>query len=489
MEPFENNEQPIGQPESEQPVNTAPDPAPEQVCEESIPAADAHEEASSYVDRDLPFADSPYAVNQPQQPRKKKKGSGKVLKTTIAAVLALAIVAGSCAATAGIVNRNWENRTAQLENTFNEKLSKLQKQVDSNPGNGISVSGSPVSSVEGGLTPAQVYAQNVKSVVAISNQTTKNAYGQIAQTSGSGFVLTEDGYIVTNCHVAEGAAKLTVITYDGTEYDATLIGSDETNDIALLKIDASGLPAVKLGSSGNLIVGDQVVAIGNPLGELTNTLTVGYVSALDRDVSTEGELINMLQTDAAINPGNSGGPLFNMKGEVVGITTAKYSGTTSSGASIEGIGFAIPIDDAKPLISDLKDFGFVTGAYLGVSVTNVEEATARRFNLPLGAYVESVTDGSCADKAGIQAKDTITALAGEKVDSITSLTRALRSHKAGETVTITVFRAGQELNLTATLDEKPRDAQPEPEQPQESIPTPDNYEDWYNQFIAPFFGN
>jgi serine protease Do len=237
---------------------------------------------------------------------------------------------------------------------------------------GVSVSGSAVPAE--GLTPGQVYAQNKKSVVAISCSAKVNQYGQIGTvtSSGSGFVLTEDGYVITNYHVIEGAEIVNVITYDGTEYRAMVKGYDANNDLAVLKVDVEGLPAAKIGSSNDLIIGDMVVAIGNPLGELTSTQTVGYISGKDRDVSTDGTLINMLQTDAAINPGNSGGPLFNMKGEVIGITTAKYSGTTSSGATIEGIGFAIPIDDVTKMIADIMAYGYVTGAYLGVSVADID---------------------------------------------------------------------------------------------------------------------
>lgn len=444
--------------------------------------------------KESPYANSPYEMPRqaygyappkpPKQPRQKKVRKGGAGRAVLAAVMALVLVAGSCGITAFVSNSYWSNRLEQMNTSFNERLNALQNQISSNPGTGNSVSGSPVATQEGGLTPSQVYAQNVQSVVAISNQATTNIYGQVSETasSGSGFILTEDGYIVTNYHVVEGANRLTVITYDGTEYTAALVGGDENNDIAVLKIDASGLPAVTLGSSNDLIVGDQVVAIGNPLGELTSTQTVGYVSAKDRDVTTEGTIINMLQTDAAINPGNSGGPLFNMKGEVVGITTAKYSGTTASGASIEGIGFAIPIDDVKNMISDLMNYGYVTGAYLGVMVSDVNSA-ATAYGVPQGAHVREVTPGYCAQDAGVQEGDIITALGGYEVTSITSLTRALRHFKSGETVRMTVYRSGQYLDLNVTLSEKPQDTA-EPTETQ-----PSGQEDGGSSGIfPPFFG-
>ena len=326
----------------------------------------------------------------------------------------------------------------------------------------------------------------MNSVVAVSSTIQANSfYGVTEGTStGSGFILTEDGYIVTNCHVVEGATSVSVVMHNGMEYPAQIMGTDSGNDIAVLKIEAEGLPAVTLGSSDDLVIGDMVVAIGNPLGELTSTQTVGYVSGKDRDVTTDNTIINMIQTDAAINSGNSGGPLFNMNGQVVGITTAKYSGTTGSGASIEGIGFAIPIDDVIGIISDLMDYGYVTGAYLGVTVSNTDPESAAMFGLPVGAYVQQVDRGTAADRAGIQVKDIIIDLGGIKVEGITTLTRALRNFNAGDTTTITVIRSGQKLVLDITLDEKPHDlsAAAEPEA-QPTQPENGNF-DWYDRFFG-----
>ena len=443
--------------------------------------------------KESPFADSPY-VNvvrhpEPQQPRQtytpydppvkkkaKKQGSGKLLKRFVAAMLVIVLVAGSCYATAFMVNSRWESETSRVYTELNQKITELQNQLDAQAPSttGDSVSGSPVSSISGSMTPAQVYAQNKQSVVAISC-TTLISYGytqQQATSSGSGFIYSADGYVITNYHVVEGATTIEVVTYDGETYTAQLKGYDSTNDLAVLKVEAQGLQPAKIGSSSNLIIGDMVVAIGNPLGELTSTQTVGYVSGKDREISTDGTVINMLQTDAAINPGNSGGPLFNMYGEVVGITTAKYSGTTSSGASIEGIGFAIPIDDVTGMISDIIEHGYVTGAYLGVMVMDMDSQTASIYRLPVGAYVDSVTDGSCAQKAGVRQGDIIVAMGDIEVENRTDLQRALRQFKPGDTTTITVFRSGTEVKLTITLDEKPQQTttqvQPEATEPTES---------------------
>ena len=337
------------------------------------------------------------------------------------------------------------------------------------------------------MTPAQVYAQCVNSVVAINCKGT-NSYGQTATTSsGSGFILSEDGYVVTNYHVVEGQSKLEVATYDGTTYTAEYIGGNEANDIALIKMDGKGLIPVAVGVSADLVVGEQVAAIGNPLGELASTLTVGYISAKDRIVATDGTQINMLQTDAAINPGNSGGPLFNMKGEVIGITTAKYSGTTTSGATIEGIGFAIPIDDVLGMLNDLREYGYITGGYLGISASDVDPDAAELYGLPKGVLVREITSGSCAEKAGMKVQDIIVNMGGYEISNLNDLSRALNKCKAGETVTIKVYRSGVEKELSVTLDERPKDLSDSSTNTQPTTPSQpsieDSIDDWFDFFL------
>lgn len=407
-----------------------------------------------YVPQEPVPAPAPAPAAEPLPTETKKKGG--FWKTVLISSVVAAIC---CSITAVGVSVFWQSRTNALTVSFDEKMDVLREEMDKNShiGSGDSVSGSPGATVEGGLTPAQVYAKNVDSVVAIECIITEEYYGQLMEgmTSGSGFVLTSDGYIVSNYHVVEGATSITVILNDSTQYDATYVGGDPANDIALLKVEATNLKNVKLGSSDALIVGDQVAAIGNPLGELASTLTVGYISAKDRIVTTDGTQINMLQTDAAINPGNSGGPLFNMKGEVIGITSAKYSGLTESGATIEGIGFAIPMDDVTGMLDDLRIYGYITGAYLGVSVSNVDADIAQMYGVPLGALVRAVSAGSCAQKGGIQARDIITNLGGHKIENLNDLTRALRRFEAGEKVTVTVYRGGNQVQLSITLDAKP----------------------------------
>ena len=415
-------------------------------------------------------------VNQP------KHRSG--LRKAVSAVLALALVVGSCGLTYAAVNNKWEDKMQEAT----ASISSMQQQLNALRSSG-SVSATNVTyavSPEGAQTPRMVYENNAKSVVAVSSTIRSTVYGQTREgtSSGSGFIISDDGYVVTNRHVVEGATDVTVTLSTGDEYTAKVIGSDSLNDVALLKVEATGLPAVKLGSSDKLAIGDMVCAIGNPLGSLTATLTVGYVSGKDRQVTTDNSTINMIQTDAAINSGNSGGPLFNMYGEVVGITSAKYSGTTSSGASIEGISFAIPIDDVMSIIDDLQEYGYVTGAYLGVTVTDTDAAAAKLYGMPTGAYVNSVEDGGAADRAGVQPKDIIIGLGDTDISNRTELTRVLRRFKAGDTTTITVIRSGERMTMDITLDEKPRDTQSssstvEPTQPQNG-----DYDEWYKFFFG-----
>ena len=440
---------------------------------------------SPYVMHHAPEAAAPTPPKQPKQPKQKKKPS-IFWKRFTAAVLVLALMAGSCCITAALVNMRWDNALYETEKAFSDRISQLEQQLASAQNKTNAFSGSSVAPGEA-LTPAQVYAQSVDSVVAISTVVQSNYFGQVTEgtSAGSGFILTSDGYVVTNYHVVEGASKVFVITHNGTEYAATVIGYDSSNDVALLKVDATGLPAVTIGSSTDMIIGDMVVAIGNPLGELASTQTVGYVSGIGREVSTDGlTSIRMIQTDAAINPGNSGGPLFNMRGEVIGITTAKYSGTTSSGASIEGIGFAIPIDDVMSMLQDLMDYGYVTGAYLGVSVRNTDPEVTSMYGLPNGAQVLEVVEGISAHRAGVQVNDIIVALGDYEVTNVTTLTRALRNFRPGDTTTITVFRNGAEKVLTITLDEKPRDLTSAAIPEDEAMPNEGDYEEWFKYFFG-----
>ena len=372
-------------------------------------------------------------------------------KLILAFGVILAIVLASVCLTANYLNTKWQTQLNEINQEHDTEIAALENNISQMGG------GYGVSVPTGALTPSQVYNKNVDAVVSVACEVGGSGYlgGSVGVSSGSGFIITADGYILTNAHVVDGATAIEVMTHDGQTYTATLAGADTVNDVALLKIDASDLPHVTLGSSTKLAVGDQVAAIGNALGTLSSTMTVGYVSAKDRVVNTDGSTLNMIQTDAAINSGNSGGPLFNMDGEVVGITTAKYSGTTNSGATIEGIGFAIPIDDIQDILTQLKGQGYVSSAYLGVTVMDVSEE-AQYYGLPAGASVESVDAGHSAANAGIQPRDIITKLGDYDISSTNDLILTLRKFKAGETTTITVYRSGRYITLNITLEEKPR---------------------------------
>ena len=489
MEPFENEEY-----------------IPEAVPQEPIPQNPQQPQSGAYHAagtgrKESPYANSPYEMNhasrqayqyQPQsepplKPKKAKKHRKFSWKGVIAGVVAVTLTFGGWIA-AFCINEHWEDRTEDMAEHFSDQISDLKEQIGS-----ISSGTVPVGTLPSGMeyTPGAVYRNCVNSVVAIScTIQSSNYYGATGTSTGSGFILSEDGYVATNYHVVEGATEISVITHDGTEYPAELIGYDDSaNDLAVLKVEATGLNAATVGSSSDIAIGDMVVAIGNPLGELTSTQTVGYVSGIGREVATGGlTTISMIQTDAAINPGNSGGPLFNMRGEVIGITTAKYSGTTGSGATIEGIGFAIPIDHVMSVMDDLIDFGYVTGAYMGVSVQNTDEESASMFGLPTGAYIVSVEKDGAAERAGIKPKDIVIKIGDHDVSNVTDLTLALRNFKAGDTTTVTVIRSGSEVKLEITLDEKPRAADTEETQPSAPMPSSGDYDEWFDYFRRYFGG-
>jgi serine protease Do len=403
-----------------------------------------------YVDPD-PAPNTPFGTGGARPPKNKKGGAARI----IALVLACTIAGGG----AGVGGAYLYSRMAGPQNSttiYEEVRPHVQTVVNTN-------GGKP-------MTPEQLYAANLPSCVGITVNTTVNIFGQTTTSaaSGSGFVLSRDGYIATNYHVIESAAKDPSVTIqvsfaDGTKYDAKLIGGEKDNDIAVIKIEADNLTPVTLGDSSKLVVGEAVYAIGNPLGELTYSLTDGIVSALDRLITTnstdesgrqESTTLNVLQTNCAINPGNSGGPLFDSYGNVVGVVSAKYT-QSSNGVNAEGLGFALPINDVKGILSDIIEHGYVTGKpYMGVQVMNVS-SEAQRYGITAGAAVSYVAEGSCAQKAGLQVNDIITAIDDTAIDSSPALTAALATgYKAGDTATLTVIRNQQELKLTITFDEK-----------------------------------
>ena len=282
-----------------------------------------------------------------------------------------------------------------------------------------------------------------------------------ATATGTGVTITEDGYIVTNAHViydteygAGLADSISVLLNDEKSYDAEVIGYDTDCDLAVLKIKATGLTAAEFGDSDELKLGESVIAIGNPLGfELMDTVTSGIISGINREITINDKAMTLLQTDAAINSGNSGGPLINKYGQVIGINSSKMSASYSE-TSIEGIGFAIPSNEVAQIVDDIMEYGYVTGKpQLGISCQDVTETISKMYNLPVGVYVTAVSDGSAAEKAGLQSGDVITAVDGEEVKTSAELNAKKNLHKAGETLELTYMRSGNEEKVTVTLDQ------------------------------------
>ena len=388
---------------------------------------------------------------KPAKAPKEKKPHGKWVKA-LCMCLVCALLGGVCGA--GIMAGSMNSRIAAVEQRLEEQTKEtlsIGSQTSSTP--------APVSTTTAAKPIAAIYDQACNEVVGITTEVTyTNFFGQTSSSavSGSGFIVSPDGYILTNYHVIEYAYKgnyaITVMLHDGTRYDASIVGVEDCNDIAVLKIDASGLDPVTFGDSDKLSVGDDVYAVGNPLGELEFSMTTGHVSALDRLITTDesSEAINMFQIDAAVNSGNSGGPVYNANGEVVGIVTAKYSDT-----GVEGLGFAIPINDAAKIANDLITKGYVTGkAYMGVSIDErYNSMYSQYYNMPIGAFVKSVESGSCAESAGIQAGDIITRLGDVEITGYSDLKQAIKQYSAGDSAELELYRAGESRTLTVTFDE------------------------------------
>ena len=408
-------------------------------------AVGAGEAAQEETHQDIP-ADMP-PVDQPKKPHKKNGG-----KKGVAMALVCALLGGGMGVGGGFLGASLARGDLPQTVVSGDGVSTVMQGVRE-------TSVLQIQQIDSSkeLTAAEVYAANVNSTVGIvTSAVTTNFWGQQTQSAaaGSGFIFTDDGYIITNYHVIEGANTVTVSTYDGTQYDAKIIGYDESNDVAVLKVEAEGLTPVVIGSSSKLNVGDNVVAIGNPLGELTFSLTAGAVSALNRDVTmSSGSTQELIQTDCAINSGNSGGALFNMYGEVVGITNAKYSGSSGSGASIDNIGFAIPMDDVYNIITSIIEKGYIEKPYIGVSVISVSDET-QKYGLPQGAAVQSLTDDGPAKAAGLQVNDIITKVNDTEITSSNDLVKTISACKPGDRITLTVYRQGQTMEISLEVAQK-----------------------------------
>lgn len=293
-----------------------------------------------------------------------------------------------------------------------------------------------------------------------SNQSPSQSQSQEIKGTGTGIVMTKDGYIVTNAHVIYDdqyncgeAVDVSVVFSDQKEEAAKVVAYDTESDIAVLKVDATDLKPATFGNSDDLVVGELVIAIGNPLGfELFGSVTSGIVSALNREITVNEKKMNLIQTDAAINSGNSGGPLLNSSGQVIGINSAKMSSSYSSSASVEGLGFAIPISEAQPIIDDLINYGYVTGRpQIGISGRDVSDAISTYYNIPLGVYVMSVEKGSSAEWAGIKVGDVIIAIQDKPIKSIDEINEIKNQYKAGDTIKLTLSRSGEDKDIDVSL--------------------------------------
>lgn len=405
---------------------------------------------------------NPYAqaAQKPQKPKKEKKpmskGQKRALKILAGVMACLMVSVGSIGGFVALINNGYisvNNSGSTTEPAFT-----INKLVDNNQ---------PASTVSGELTPQEVAKKVIPSVVCIQNYQRSNNnsmffFGGGAQngdagdevspvSEGSGIIATSDGYIITNAHVVEGASSLKVILSDGTSYEAQLVGSDSITDLAVIKIDATGLQAAEFGSSGDLEVGDSVMAIGNPGGlELSSSVTQGIVSALNRQItnSETGYTMDCIQTDTAINPGNSGGALVNMYGQVVGINSSKIVAE-----GYEGLGFAIPIDDAQSVISNLKEYGYVKDrAVLGITGQYLDSMSARFYGLTSGMYVASISNESVSN-AGITQGCIITKIDDTNITSSSTITSYVSKLKPGDKVTLTVVNdlTGRTFTADVTL--------------------------------------
>lgn len=411
------------------------------------------------------------------EPPKKKRRAGKILALSLAGVLAAGGIFGVGFAAKSVFDRQHAPSTNIYYST-REPVTVEQVKVDGSRE----------------LSFTELYAANVNSCVSINVSTTRNIFGQTTRTAsaGSGFIITEDGYIVTNCHVVSGGGTVQVTLYDGTTYNGTVVGSDEEYDIAVVKIDATGLQPVVIGDSSALQVGNDVAAIGNPLGELTFSMSEGIVSCVDRLINVEGTPFNMIQVTAAVNSGNSGGPLFNRYGEVVGIVSAKYS-TSSNGTSVEGLGFAIPINDVAVMIQDIITNGYVSNKpYLGVTAGTFTAQMIPNSVVSEGAYLYSVEPDSAAAKAGLLAGDIITKVGDTAIATYDDLASAKKNYRAGDSAVIEYYRANQRYTTRLTFDPLPAESTVPSQQPVQQPTQGGGYFDpwqYFNDYFNSFPGS
>ncbi len=388
----------------------------------------------------------------------KKKNKGlKVFAGIMCAILCVGVVSLAGYGTYALVSNQQDQQSAEATTEGTDEQNQSSTTLVLNDKPSTSNSSASVDLSEGELTITERAEKVLPSTVGIVSyiQNQQSIFGG-EQSQGSGIIISADGYIVTNEHVISGATSIKVVLQDDSEYNATLVGSDERTDLAVLKIDATGLTPAEFGNSDQMQIGEQVIAIGNPGGlELAGTVTVGYVSAVNRSITTtNGNTVNCVQTDAAINPGNSGGALVNTYGQVIGINSQKIAAT-----DYEGIGFAISINEAQPIINDLIQYGYVRGrVVMGITMQMIDQTYAAIYGYQPGIGVVSVEAGSPAEEAGLVAGDIITAIDGQSITTQEELNSLLEQYSPGDTITLTVYRQsvrgdGQELSMELTFAE------------------------------------
>ena len=431
----------------------------------------------SYVN----YYSDPNGGDSNKKPKKKHTG----LKVA-AFVLAMVLVSGgSIGVYEGIRSSNADNSSSIVASHDSSAAESSTSDSSSSKKSDSSQSWIQLASTNGSMSVADIVKKVTPSVVGVqstfsssngSNNNPMNGYGgffgygsqgnngsQGMTGVGTGIIMSKDGYIVTNAHViyddeygyGEASSVQIQMSDEETTYDARIVAYDKEADIAVLKIDADNLTPAEFGDSSSCEVGEMVVAIGNPLGlQFQNTVTCGIISALDRKVTINDNTMTLIQTDTAINNGNSGGPLINSSGQVIGINSAKMSSTYSGEATVEGIGFAIPMSEAKSIVDDLINYGYVTGRpQLGISCQDVTEAVSQAYNIPVGAYIFSVTAGGAADQAGLQPGDVITGIQDQTISTTEELNAVKNQYKAGDTITLTYVRAGETKKVDVTLAE------------------------------------
>jgi len=407
-----------------------------------------HKETNDHLEYDDSY-------NYTRQKKEKKRGLAGIM-----AALCVASAIGGSLLTGYVV------MPAILGGYTVKQSSALQPSptvVSSNVQDQSSTLGGTAPIISDKTNPVPEIAQKVTpSVIGVKTYNKEFVPGQQAQTQdvgyGSGFVVSSGGYVVTNSHVVESGDYVKVVLSDGTEYDATVKGRDYDSDVAVLKIDATGLTPVSIGNSDNLQVGEMVVAIGNPLGEeLAGTVTVGYLSSLNREIQSGNRTYHVLQTDAAINPGNSGGPLLDTNGQVIGVTTLKsmFAGVDEYGDTIssEGIGFAMPINYVMDIAEKLIQNGSIEKPGIGITYYMMTDEDASNWDVPKGAMVASVTDGGPAAKAGVRQNDIITAVDGIPVEQIDNLADTVKAKGLDASVTLTVWRSGESLDIQIVTED------------------------------------